>query len=65
MMMTCNKKFLLKCHSCLFLRLLNCQQPVCLNVVTWAFVFSRDFSYHIANFFNRCFMIDFRNIRSL
>ena len=31
--------------------------------VTGGFVFSRDFSYHIPNLFNRCFMIDFRNIR--
>ena len=27
-------------------------------------MFSRDLSYHIPNFFNRCFMIDFRNITS-
>ena len=32
--------------------------------VTGGFVFSRDFSYHIPNLFNRCFMIDFRNISS-
>ena len=32
--------------------------------VTGGFVFSRDFSYYIPNLFNRCFMFDFRNIRS-
>ena len=28
--------------------------------VTGGFGFSRDFSYHIPNYFNRCFIIDFR-----
>ena len=32
--------------------------------VTGGFVFPRDFSYHIPNFLNRCFMIEFQNIRS-
>ena len=32
--------------------------------VTGGFVFSRVFSYHIPNLFKRCFMINFRNIRS-
>ena len=65
-MMNCEKMFLIKCQQCLFLRLVNCQHLLRLNVCNWeiSFFFSRDFSYHIPNYFNRCFMIDFRIIRS-
>ena len=64
MMMSCDIKFLLKCQQCLFLRLLYCQYLLDLMCITGGFVLSRDFSYHIPNLFNKCFMIDFRNIRS-
>ena len=65
MMMSCDKKLLLKCQQCLFLRLFYCQQLLFSNIcITGEYRFSRYVSYHIPNFFDRGFMIDFRNVRS-
>ena len=42
MMMSCDKKFLLKCQLCLFLRLLCCQYLLNLNVYNWGICFFKN-----------------------
>ena len=54
MMMSCDKKFLLKCQQCLVLRLLFLPLPTLFTcVLLGGLVFSRYFSYHIPNLFDR------------
>ena len=63
-MMSCDKKFLLKCQQCPFLGRLTVSFYSVNMCITGEFSFQDIFRIISQTFLNRCFMIDFRKVRS-